>query len=125
MSPVDELPVGTVTFLFTDIEGSTALIEELGEKSYVGALGEHRRLLREAFGGQGGVEVDTQGDAFLYAFAEPGAEERPAGRLSGRPASSLVQRFVVVASLGSRTDVLRAVFAVGVAAVATVWSLRL
>ena len=66
-----ELPTGTVTLLFTDIEGSTRLIEELGEDGYVEALAEHRRLLRAAFSAHGGVEVDTQGDAFLYAFADP------------------------------------------------------
>ena len=66
-----QLPTGTVTFLFTDIEGSTRLIEELGEERYVDALAEHRRLLREAFSAHGGIEVDTQGDAFLYAFADP------------------------------------------------------
>jgi class 3 adenylate cyclase len=68
---VRELPTGSVTFLFTDIEGSTRRIEELGEEGYVEALGEHRRLLRGAFAVHGGVEVDTQGDAFLYAFADP------------------------------------------------------
>jgi predicted ATPase len=66
------LPSGTLTLLFTDIEGSTRLIEELGEGSYVEALGEHRRVLRNAFGAHGGIEVDTQGDAFLYAFVDPG-----------------------------------------------------
>jgi class 3 adenylate cyclase len=71
MSGVSELPSGTVTFLFTDIEGSTRLIGELGEDGYVEALAEHRRLLRSAFSAHGGVEVDTQGDAFLYAFADP------------------------------------------------------
>src|SRR5438105_155343 len=65
------LPTGTVTFLFTDIEGSTRLIGELGEGGYVEALADHRRSLREAFGAHGGVEVDTQGDAFLYAFHDP------------------------------------------------------
>jgi predicted ATPase/class 3 adenylate cyclase len=65
-----ELPSGTVTLLFTDIEGSTRLIEELGEEGYVEALTRHRRLLRSAFSTHGGVEVDTQGDAFLYAFAD-------------------------------------------------------
>jgi class 3 adenylate cyclase len=65
------LPSGTVTFLFTDIEGSTRLIEELGEDGYVQALAEHRHLLRAAFADHGGVEVDTQGDAFLYAFSDP------------------------------------------------------
>jgi predicted ATPase len=66
---VRELPRGTVTFLFTDIEGSTRLLGELGSE-YAIALAEHRRLLREAFRAHGGVEVDTQGDAFFYAFAE-------------------------------------------------------
>ena len=62
------LPSGTVTFLFTDIEGSTRLLHELGP-AYVDALGEHRRELREAFAAHDGVEVDTQGDAFFIAFA--------------------------------------------------------
>jgi len=62
-----ELPSGTVTFLFTDIEGSTQLLHELGE-GYADVLAEHRRVLREAFVASGGVEVDTQGDAFFVAF---------------------------------------------------------
>ena len=66
-----ELSAGNATVLFTDIEGSTRLIEELGEPGYIGALAEHRRLLRAAFAAHGGVEVDTQGDAFLYAFGDP------------------------------------------------------
>jgi class 3 adenylate cyclase len=65
---VPELATGTVTFLFTDIEGSTRLLQELGD-GYADALAEHRRLLRAAFGRHGGVEVDTQGDAFFVAFA--------------------------------------------------------
>jgi predicted ATPase len=63
-----DLPTGTVTFLFTDIEGSTRLLEELGADRYAEALGVHRRALREAFRRHGGVEVDTQGDAFFVAF---------------------------------------------------------
>ncbi len=63
-----ELPAGTVTFLFTDIEGSTKLLDELGAEAYAEALAEHRRVLREAFLATGGVEVDTQGDAFFVAF---------------------------------------------------------
>src|SRR6059058_1631836 len=63
-----ELPTGTVTFLFTDIEGSTKLLQELGD-AYADALAEHRRVLRNAFAAHGGVEVDTQGDAFFVAFA--------------------------------------------------------
>jgi predicted ATPase/class 3 adenylate cyclase len=66
-----ELPSGRITLLFTDIEGSTRLIEQLGEHVYVEELAEHRRLLRSAFSTHGGVEVDTQGDAFLYAFHDP------------------------------------------------------
>jgi class 3 adenylate cyclase len=65
-----DLPSGTVTFLFTDIEGSTQLLEELGEERYVEALAEHRAKLRSAFAAHGGVEVDIQGDAFFYAFAD-------------------------------------------------------
>jgi len=66
-----DLPSGTVTFLFTDVEGSTKLLHELGADAYADALAEHRRILRAAFAAHGGVEVDTQGDAFFYAF--PGA----------------------------------------------------
>ena len=69
-----ELPTGTVTFLFTDIEGSTRLLHALGPDAYAEALAEHRRVLREAFAEHGGVEVDTQGDAFFVAFpTAPGA----------------------------------------------------
>jgi predicted ATPase/class 3 adenylate cyclase len=63
-----ELPTGTVTFLFTDIEGSTKLLHELGA-DYADALDGHRVVLRKAFIEHGGVEVDTQGDAFFVAFA--------------------------------------------------------
>ena len=63
------LPQGTVTFLFTDIEGSTRLLHELGG-DYAHVLAEHRRALREAFARHGGVEVDTQGDGFFVVFAK-------------------------------------------------------
>ena len=62
------LPTGTVTFLFSDIEGSTRLLAELGTERYAEALAEHRRTMRDAFAGHAGVEVDTQGDAFFVAF---------------------------------------------------------
>ena len=62
------LPTGTVTFLFTDIEGSTTLLRRLGDRQYAVVLAEHRRLLRAAFKEGKGYEVDTQGDAFLVAF---------------------------------------------------------
>jgi predicted ATPase len=69
-----DLPAGTVTFLFTDVEGSTRLLHELGAEAYASALAEHRRLIREACASEGGIEVDTQGDAFFFAFATaPGA----------------------------------------------------
>jgi len=61
-------PTGTVTFLFTDIEGSTELLRRLGT-GYAVVLAEHRRLLREAFSAAGGFEVDTQGDGFFVAFS--------------------------------------------------------
>src|ERR671932_454169 len=64
-----ELPTGTVTFLFTDVESSTRLLNELDAEAYDEARAEHRRVLRQAFARHGGVEVDTQGDAFFYAFA--------------------------------------------------------
>jgi predicted ATPase len=69
-----DLPSGTVTFLFTDVEGSTKLLHELGAERYAEALAKHRRVLRQAFAANGGVEVDTQGDAFFVAFpTAPGA----------------------------------------------------
>jgi predicted ATPase len=63
-----DLPSGTVTFLFTDVEGSTRLLHDLGAEGYSAALLEHRLILREVFARHGGVEVDTQGDAFFIAF---------------------------------------------------------
>ena len=63
-----ELPSGTVTFLFTDISGSTAMLRELGTDAYAEELAVHRRIVREACVGSGGVEVDITGDAFFFAF---------------------------------------------------------
>jgi YVTN family beta-propeller protein len=63
-----DLPRGAVTFLFTDIEGSTRLVKQLRDR-YGQVLGEHQRILREAFAKHGGHEIDTQGDAFFVAFA--------------------------------------------------------
>ncbi len=75
-----ELPIGTVTFLFTDVEGSTRLLNELGAQGYARALAEHRKVIREACLVQGGVEVDTQGDAFFFVFATaPGALSAASG----------------------------------------------
>ena len=62
------LHAGTVTFLFSDIEGSTELLKALGDAAYARLLEQHRAILREAFVARGGREIDTQGDAFFYAF---------------------------------------------------------
>src|SRR3954453_3414169 len=67
-----ELPAGTVTFLFTDIAGSTGMLRQ-DRRAYGAALADHRRLLRAAFAACGGREVDTQGDSFFVAF--PTAEQ--------------------------------------------------
>jgi predicted ATPase/class 3 adenylate cyclase len=64
-----QLPAGTVTLLFTDIEGSTRLLHEIGEL-YGDVLADHHRLLREVWAAHGGVEVDTEGDAFFVAFPD-------------------------------------------------------
>jgi class 3 adenylate cyclase len=64
---MNELPSGTVTFLFSDIEGSTRLLQALGER-WEDALAQHNRILRQAFAEAGGREVDRQGDAFFAVF---------------------------------------------------------
>jgi class 3 adenylate cyclase len=61
------LPSGTVTFVFSDIEGSTSLMKVLGDR-YGDVLSGHRTLMRDSFTTRGGVEIDTQGDAFFFAF---------------------------------------------------------
>jgi len=75
---------GTVTFAFTDIEGSTRLLQELGDEAYAIVSGDHRRIVREAFGAAGGSEVDTQGDAFFYSF--PRARDALAGAVAAQRA---------------------------------------
>ncbi len=77
------LPGGTVTFLFTDIEGSTRLLQQLGD-DYGDVVRDHRRLLREHLGGKGGTEVDTQGDAFFYSF--PRARDAVTGAVAAQRA---------------------------------------
>ncbi len=77
------LPGGTVTFLFTDIEGSTRLLQELGD-AYGEVVRDHRQLLRESLGDKGGTEVDTQGDAFFYSF--PRARDAVAGAVAAQRA---------------------------------------
>ena len=65
-----ERPAGTVTFLFTDIEGSTRLLAELGAERYRTALEDHRQILRKAIARHEGHEVGTEGDSLLVAFAK-------------------------------------------------------
>jgi class 3 adenylate cyclase len=67
MAAMSGMPTGTVTFLFSDIEGSTSLLKALGD-GYGDVLDTHRRLMRTSFHDLGGVEIDTQGDAFFFAF---------------------------------------------------------
>jgi len=69
---VTELPRGTVTFLFTDIEGSTRLLKHLGER-YGEILAQHQRIIRAAAEERGGREIDTQGDSFFFAFGRANA----------------------------------------------------
>jgi DNA-binding NarL/FixJ family response regulator/class 3 adenylate cyclase len=69
---MSDLPQGTVTLLFTDVEGSTKLVHELGD-AYAGVLADHRRLVRDAAAAVGGHEVDSRGDEFFLAFQDAGA----------------------------------------------------
>ena len=70
------LPSGTVTFLFSDIEEQHRLLKQLGHAAYTELLAQHRRLVRAAFASHDGQEIDTQGDAFFYSF--PRARQAPA-----------------------------------------------
>jgi predicted ATPase/class 3 adenylate cyclase len=83
-----QLPTGTVTLVFTDIEGSTRLLQQLGDR-YGEVLSHHRRVLREVFRRHGGVEVDMQGDAFFYVF--PKATHAAAAAQEGQTALSAGQ----------------------------------
>ena len=86
-----DLPTGTVTFLFTDVAGSTKLLHELGDGGYAEALATHRRVIREACACRHGVEVDTQGDAFFFAFGDAPAAFTAAGELTEALSSGPVQ----------------------------------
>src|SRR5919206_95939 len=72
-----DLPTGTVTFLFTDIEGSTGLLQALGDR-YPAVLDEHAAILRQSVADHGGVEVSTHGDAFFVVFPSPAGAVRAA-----------------------------------------------
>jgi len=89
--PRSDLPIGTVTFLFTDVQGSTHLLGELGADAYAEELAEHRRVIREACVAHEGVEVDTQGDAFFLAFPTAPGALQAAAKLTERLASGRVR----------------------------------
>ena len=80
---MSSLPSGTVTFLFTDIEGSTALLRELGDR-YADVLAQERSILRERLTEAGGQEIDTQGDAFFFSFTR--ARDAVAGAVAAQRA---------------------------------------
>jgi predicted ATPase/class 3 adenylate cyclase len=88
---VRELPTGTVTFLFTDIEGSTRLLHELGSQAFAEALAQHRHVVRAEATRCGGVEVDTQGDAFFVAFANAPCAIRAAQAITAGLASGPIR----------------------------------
>jgi class 3 adenylate cyclase len=88
---VHALPTGTVTFLFTDVEGSTRLLHELGAERYAAALNEHRQRIRDPCAQRGGVEVDTQGDAFFFAFHTAPAALEAAGAAQAALASGPIR----------------------------------
>ena len=90
------LPSGTVTFVFSDIEGSTSLLKQLGDGEYATLLATHRRLVRDTFAAYEGQEIDTQGDAFFYSF--PRARQAVAAAIE-------VQRAHVKASWPSSVEV--------------------
>lgn len=79
-----ELPRGTVTFVFSDVEGSTGLLQELGAEDYDRVLAKHRVVVREAVVAFGGFEVDTQGDAFFLAFPTATGAVAAAEEISAR-----------------------------------------
>ena len=79
MGDRSELPTGTVTLLFTDIEGSTALLERLGD-GYGDLLALHHATLREIWTSHQGVEVKTDGDAYFVAFEAGSAQRNPGSK---------------------------------------------
>jgi class 3 adenylate cyclase len=78
MAATETLPVGTVTFLFTDIEGSTRTLRELGRERYEDVLGLHNKLVRDAMEAHDGIEVDRQGDGFFFVFPKATSAVRAA-----------------------------------------------
>jgi predicted ATPase/class 3 adenylate cyclase len=85
-----DLPAGTVTFLFSDVEGSTKLLHELGAEAYAEKLAEHRSVVRKACTARDGVEVDTQGDAFFIVFPTAPQAAEAAQAITDELASGLI-----------------------------------
>ena len=98
-----ELPRGTVTLLFTDIEGSTRLLQDVGEEVYVRALEDHRRLMRDAFTSHGGVEVEMQGDSFHFSFTDPRAAVLAAAQAQAALAEHRWEREPIRVRIGLHT----------------------
>jgi predicted ATPase/predicted negative regulator of RcsB-dependent stress response len=86
-----KLPTGTVTLLFSDVEGSTTLLHELGAEAYADALAQHRRIVRAACTAEAGVEVDNQGDAFFFAFGSAPAALAAAQEVTSPLAAGPIQ----------------------------------
>jgi DNA-binding SARP family transcriptional activator/class 3 adenylate cyclase len=104
MAETSERPSGTVTFLFTDIEGSTQLVRALRDR-YGELIERHRSILREAFAAHGGREVDTQGDSFFVAFAR--AQDAAAAAIQsqrGLAAETWPDDASVLVRMGLHTD---------------------
>src|SRR5947209_14256681 len=98
-----ELPTGTVTFLFTDIEGSTQLLRDLGE-GYASVWKEHQLIIREALASAGGAEVGTEGDSFFAAFSSaPGAVRAAVAAQRGLAAHAWPAGGVVRVRMGLHT----------------------
>ena len=99
-----DLPTGTVTFLFTDVEGSTRLVKALGATRYGDVLGMHRQLLQQVFRETGGVEVDSAGDGFFVAFRSAGdAMQAAAGAQRGLARQRWPEGAVVRVRMGIHT----------------------
>jgi class 3 adenylate cyclase len=79
------LPTGTVTFLFTDIEGSTQLLKRLGRDRYSEVLAAHNRLLRGVFSDRNGLEIETKGDSFFVVFGSAASAVEAAGAAQRAP----------------------------------------
>src|SRR2546423_6978575 len=98
-----ELPTGTVTFLFTDIEGSTQLLRDLGD-GYASVWKQHQLIIREALAAAAGAEVGTEGDSFFAAFSSaPGAVRAAVAAQRGLAAHAWPAGFAVRVRMGLHT----------------------